>query len=81
MIVSWAYDSQQPEAAEQAQQDAEQLSKQLESFLRLAGAPHHARLRYATHSGVLHVDKTTANQWRGLFAQAIIKLDILENNT
>lgn len=80
VIVSWAYDSQQPESAAKAQHDAEQLSKQLSNLLQLAGAPSGVSLRYAMHAGVLHVDKTTANQWRGLFAQAIIKLDILEKN-
>lgn len=80
VVVSWAYDSQQPAAASKALQDAEQLAKQLNTLLQLSGAPDDVGLRYATHAGLLHVDKSTANQWRGLFAQAIIKLDILEKD-
>lgn len=80
VVVSWAYDSQNTESAAQANQDAENLSRQLLSLLQSAGAPSDARLRYAIHTGVLHIEKPTANQWRGLFAQAIIKLDILEKD-
>ncbi len=80
VVVSWAYDSQQPEAASKALKDAEQLAKQLNTLLQLSGAPSDISLRYATHAGLLHIDKSTTNQWRGLFAQAIIKLDILEKD-
>jgi len=80
VVVSWAYDSQQPAAASKALQDAEQLAQQLKTLLQLSGAPADIALRYATHAGLLHIDKSTTNQWRGLFAQAIIKLDILEND-
>lgn len=78
VVVSWAYDSQNKESAAQANGDAEHLSRQLLSLLQSSGAPSDMHLRYATHAGVLHIEKPTANQWRGLFAQAIIKLDILE---
>lgn len=78
VVVSWAYDSQNKESAAQANGDAEHLSRQLLSLLQSSGAPSDIHLRYATHAGVLHIEKPTANQWRGLFAQAIIKLDILE---
>lgn len=78
VIVSWAYDSHDKEAASKAQQDAAELTQQLNDLLLQSGAPNNVSLRYATHTGVLHVQKPTANQWRGLFAQAIIKLDILE---
>jgi len=36
-------------------------------------------VRYTQHTGVLNAEKAMDSQWRGLFAQAIIKLDILEN--
>jgi hypothetical protein len=80
VIVSWAYDSHHSESVAQANQDAKNLSQQLQALLLSAGAPNDISIRYAIHTGVLHIEKPTAQQWRGLFAQAIIKLDILEKD-
>jgi hypothetical protein len=61
-------------------QDADQLSLQLNTLLQEIGLPIGIGVRYTQHCGTLSADKPMANQWRGLFAQAIIKLDILERN-
>ncbi|HQS44551.1 MAG: molecular chaperone TorD, partial [Methylotenera sp. 24-45-7] len=80
LVVSWAYDSHQAEGAAKAQQDAQQLSAQLAALLKEAGAPNDVGLRCTMHEGILNIDQPMANQWRGLFAQAVIKLDILERD-
>jgi hypothetical protein len=80
LVVSWAYDSHRAEDAAKAQQDAQQLSAQLAALLKEAGAPNDVGLRCTMHEGILNIDQPMANQWRGLFAQAVIKLDILERD-
>jgi adenylate cyclase len=80
IIVSWAYDSHQSEQATKVQQDAEQLSAALLVLLKESGAPNEVNLRCTMHSGILNIDRPMANQWRGLFAQSVIKLDILERD-
>ncbi|MFZ3087378.1 MAG: CHASE2 domain-containing protein [Methylotenera sp.] len=78
IVVSWAYaDNNEVEAAN-AQQDASQLSLQLNTLLQSSGMPDGTAIRYTQHVGSLNTEKPMASQWRGLFAQAIIKLDILK---
>jgi len=78
VIVSWAYSHEDKNAAAKIQQDAAELGAQLNSLLQNLGMPNEVSVRYTQHTGTLNTDKPMANQWRGLFAQAIIKLDILE---
>jgi CHASE2 domain-containing sensor protein len=75
VTVSWAYTNLKQA---QVELDAAQLGAQLSSLLQSSGMPDDASVRYVMHTGTLNTDKPMANQWRGLFAQAIIKLDILE---
>jgi len=63
---------------DKAQQDAIQLAANLSRLLQNSGMPDDASVRYVMHTGTLNTEKPMASQWRGLFAQAIIKLDILE---
>jgi len=78
VVVSWAYSHDNEVEAALAQQDATELGSQLNSLLQNLGMPNDVSVRYTQHIGTLNTDKPMANQWRGLFAQAIIKLDILE---
>jgi len=78
VVVSWAYSHEDKIAAAKIQQDAAELGTQLNSLLQNLGMPNDVSVRYTQHTGTLNTDKPMANQWRGLFAQAIIKLDILE---
>ena len=78
VVVSWAYSHEDKIAAAKIQQDAAELGTQLNSLLQNLGMPNDVSVRYTQHIGTLNTDKPMANQWRGLFAQAIIKLDILE---
>lgn len=83
VVVSWAYTNiNQTESnktvADKVEQDATQLGAQLSSLLQSSGMPDDASVRYVMHIGTLNTEKPMASQWRGLFAQAIIKLDILE---
>jgi hypothetical protein len=77
--VSWAFAHDSETAANNAQQDATQLGQALHQLLQSAGMPNDTAVRYVQHTGTLNTEKRIANQWRGLFAQAIIKLDILES--
>jgi len=78
IVVSWAYAHDSSDEAAKVQQDASRLGAQLEHLLQKSGMPDDVVVRYAEHIGALNTEKPMASQWRGLFAQAIIKLDILE---
>ena len=78
IIVSWAYAHDDDDEAAKVQQDATQLSAHLKQLLQNSGMPDDVLFRYTQHTGMLNTEKPMASQWRGLFAQAIIKLDILE---
>jgi len=79
ITVSWAYPHDNVIEAEKANADATQLGLQLKTILQNTGMPNDTTVRYTQHTGVLNAEKAMDSQWRGLFAQAIIKLDILEN--
>ena len=79
ITVSWAYPHDNAIEAEKVQADATQLGLQLKTILQNTGMPNDTTVRYIQHTGVLNAEKAMDSQWRGLFAQAIIKLDILEN--
>jgi CHASE2 domain-containing sensor protein len=76
VVVSWACTNINQAGVNE--QDAIQLGAQLNSLLQSSGMPDDASARYIMHTGTLNTEKPMASQWRGLFAQAIIKLDILE---
>ena len=79
ITVSWAYQHDNATEAEKVKADATQLGLQLKTILQNTGMPNDTTVRYIQHTGVLNAEKAMDSQWRGLFAQAIIKLDILEN--
>ncbi len=78
IVVSWAYTHDDNDEAAKVQQDASVLGTQLSHLLQNSGMPDDVTVRYTQHIGALNTEKPMASQWRGLFAQAVIKLDILE---
>ncbi len=78
IVVSWAYAHDDNDEAAKVQQDASALGAQLSHLLQNSGMPDDVMVRYTQHIGALNTEKPMASQWRGLFAQAVIKLDILE---
>lgn len=78
IIVSWAYPHDDATAFALVEKDAAALGSQLRHLLHDCGMPDDVTVRYTHHTGVLNTEKPMASQWRGLFAQAVIKLDILE---
>lgn len=77
LMVNWAYQYDDEAQAAKVQQDATQLGLQLKTLLQNAGMPNNTAVRYTQYIGVLNAEKSLDSQWRGLFAQAIIKLDSL----
>jgi adenylate cyclase len=80
ITVSWAYRHDDEDEAEKVTQEATQLGSKLRKLLRNTGMPSDTDLRYTQYIGALNAEHPMASQWRGLFAQAIIKLDILERD-
>lgn len=76
LMVNWAYHHDDATEAAKVAQDAEQLGLQLKGLLLNTGMPNDTSVRYTQHIGVLNAEKPLDSQWRGLFAQAVIKLDI-----
>ena len=76
LMVNWAYHHDDATEAAKVAQDAEQLGLQLKGLLLNTGMPNDTAVRYTQHVGVLNAEKPLDSQWRGLFAQAVIKLDI-----
>lgn len=74
-VVCWTYAEKQEEYAKQARLDADQLVSQLPLILIDIGLPGKTKVRYTRHEGGLAEGIPLANQWRSLFAQAIIKLE------
>ncbi len=75
VVVTWQYAPDAP-YREAAHQDAQQLAAQLPTLmdnLRLPGRP---AVRYGTHQGSLTQQTALASQWRILFAQAMIQLEM-----
>lgn len=91
IAVSWAFDANDATQTELIKADAAQLGLQLQALLQSLGMPKNTGVRYVHHIGHIgHQDlinsqstkletKPLSSQWRGLFAQAILKLDVLEN--
>jgi adenylate cyclase len=77
-VVSWSYAETKTHYAEQAKQDATQLTERLPAILREIGLPDETLARYTLHEGVFVAGQPIANQWRSLFAQAVIKLEHVE---
>jgi len=74
-VICWTYNEKQEEYAKQARQDAEQLAQQMAMILIDIGLPGNTRIRYTNHEGLLSEGIPLADQWRSLFAQAVIKLE------
>ena len=74
-VVCWTYADKQEAYEKQAKQDADQLASQMPLILIDIGLPGSTKILYTKHEGVLAQGIPLANQWRSLFAQAIIKLE------
>ncbi|KQC07443.1 MAG: molecular chaperone TorD [Smithella sp. SDB] len=75
VVVCWTYADKQEEYEKQAKQDADQLASQMPLILIDIGLPGNTKIRYTKHEGGLAQGIPLADQWRSLFAQAVIKLE------
>lgn len=92
ITVTWAFDSTDATQTSKVKADAEQLGLQGKAIIQSLGMPNNTSVRYVHHAGHIgHEDSLNndpakgqcselSSQWRGLFAQAILKLDVLERN-
>ncbi len=74
-VVCWTYADKKEEYEKQAKQDADQLVSQMPLILIDIGLPRNTKIRYTKHEGGLAQGIPLADQWRSLFAQAVIKLE------
>lgn len=83
-VVSWMFASNHPEYAQTAKQDALQIAEKLPQLIAQCGLPDTTVTRYSLHEGKLSHTQTAestmtlASQWRTLFAQSVLKLELNE---
>jgi adenylate cyclase len=80
LVIRWTCPHENAEQAERIRQDAEEIARQLPAVLQRAGLPPEIRARTALHEGVLSGDRPLGPQWRSLFAQAISKLEHMQQD-
>lgn len=75
IVVSWVYSERQPDYAASVQADANHIQQNVSRLLTDIGLPSDTPWRAALHTQPLDAATGLANQWRSLFAQAILKLE------
>ena len=82
VIVSWIYAHNQPEYTQAAMLDAQHIADALPTLILQIGLPYTTVTRYVTHeSKLVNVETISiAAQWRLIFAQAVIKLEQIEQD-
>ena len=82
LIVSWIYAHNQPEYTQAAMLDAQHIADALPTLILQIGLPTTTVTRYVTHeSKLVNVETISiAAQWRLIFAQAVIKLEQIEQD-
>ena len=82
LIVSWIYAHNQPEYTQAAMLDAQHIADALPTLILQIGLPYTTVTRYVTHeSKLVNVETISiAAQWRLIFAQAVIKLEQIEQD-
>ncbi len=82
IIVTWTFKDALHESKlnfeTNAEQNAQNLAAQLTGILRRVGLPNSVHVRYAIHEGKLNNQQSLGSQWRSLFAQAVLKLELSE---
>ena len=82
VVVSWIYAHDQPEYTQAAMLDAQHIADALPTLILQIGLPYTTVTRYVTHeSKLVNVETISiAAQWRLIFAQAVIKLEQIEQD-
>jgi adenylate cyclase len=78
LVIRWTCAHDNTMQADRIRQEAAKIGEQLAMALRRAGVPFGVETRHALHEGLLSGDKPLAPQWRSLFAQAILKLEYMQ---
>ena len=78
LVIRWTCAHDNTAQANRIRQEATTISEQLAMVLRRAGVPANVDAHHALHEGLLSGDKPLAPQWRTLFAQAILKLEHMQ---
>jgi adenylate cyclase len=78
LVVCWTYAEEEEEGEQRVMSDAVQLAGKLSSILTSCRLPASAQVKHAMHKGRITGERPLADQWRSLFAQAVIKLEYPE---
>lgn len=78
LVIRWTCPHDNAAQADRIRQEAAEVGEQLAAALRRAGVSSGVDAYHTLHEGVLSGDKPLAPQWRALFAQAILKLEHMQ---
>lgn len=78
LVIRWTCPHDNAAQEDRIRQEAAEVGEQLAAALRRAGVPSGVDAYHALNEGVLSGDKPLAPQWRALFAQAILKLEHMQ---
>lgn len=78
LVIRWTCPHDNAAQADRIRQEATEIGERLAAALRKAGVPAGIDAYHALHEGMLSGDKPLAPQWRTLFAQAILKLEYMQ---
>ena len=78
LVIRWTCAHDNTAQADRIRQEAAEIGEQLAMALRRAGVPSSMDVQHTLHEGLLSGDKPLAPQWRALFAQALLKLEHMQ---
>lgn len=80
LVVTWVYADNESLQAQKIHEDANNLSKTIPTILENVGLPVETPIKISQHIGVLTLEKPLDQQWRSLFAKAILRFELEENS-
>lgn len=80
LVVTWVHADGNESHTQKIHNDASNLSKALPKILENVGLPIETPIKISQQSGVLTLEKPLDQQWRSLFAKAILRFTHEENS-
>jgi hypothetical protein len=80
LVITWVYADGSETYAEKIQQDATNLTKAIPKILENVGLPSQTPVKLTQQTGALTLEKPLDQQWRSIFAKAILRFEIEENS-
>ncbi len=80
LVVTWVHADSDASRAQKINEDAGNLGKAIPTILESVGLPVATPIKISQQSGTLTLEKPLDQQWRSLFAKAILRFELEENS-